>query len=114
MVVKNQTILCTLPSPVPEPLWAGGSLVGQLQDCTHSCGSLWAVWVALLPQWHLLASAVSIVHSELPLVHLIVSHHLQILCLNLIRNLEMELLTEKWSSLLELSNRPWKWRTLLL
>lgn len=38
------------------------------------------------------------------------SHHLQILSLNLIRNL----LTEKWSSLLELSNRPGKWRTLLL
>lgn len=52
----------------------------------------------------------SIMHSELPLVRLIVSHHLQILCLNLIRNL----LTEKWSSLLELSNRPGKWRTAAL
>lgn len=31
--------------------------MGQLQDCTHSCGSLWAVWVALLPQWHPLAGA---------------------------------------------------------
>lgn len=58
MLVKKQTTLCALPNPVPGPLWAGGSFVGQLQDCTHSCGSLWAVWVVLLPHWHLLASAV--------------------------------------------------------
>lgn len=47
---------------------------------------------------------------ELPLVCLTVSHRLQILCLNLIRNFWS---TEKWRSL-NFSNGPGKWRTLPL
>lgn len=87
-----------------DPLWNSSRIV---PTAVAACGLFGWLCYPTGISWQVLFS---IMHSELPLVRLIVSHHLQILCLNLIRNL----LTEKWSSLLELSNRPGKWRTLLL